>query len=317
LNQVVFVLLVRQFHFACCLHALRVALIGFCVLSSFATAQGLDREKIELRLLIADANDATKSVSDAFIAKYPAAAVEKTLVGTKFAANHLVVSIGANATRAACKNEAVSNLVVLFVTSLEFERIAQSCELRSITAIFAETSPRLQLDLIKEVFGNRAQVAVLTSDSTTKTHERLTAAARAAGISLSVEQITDLKNTVRTIARIPSIDVLLATADSGVYSSDNIREVLETTYRRGVPMIGFNPSSVKAGMLGATFANIDDVLNHFDDLQRTFVSTSRLPEPSHPRYWRTMFNDSVARSLSVEITASAKALGRLPSPRAN
>jgi putative tryptophan/tyrosine transport system substrate-binding protein len=280
-----------------------------------AVGQTIDRYRPDIRVVVGDATNTTKMATEALLNKYPFTGIEKDVLNTKFTPNQLVVAIGSGATRSVCKNETPSQLVVLFVTFVEYERVVQTCDIRSITAIFAETSPRAQLDLIREIFGQRSHIAVLTSDANTRSHERLLSTARNTTASIHVEQIADTREVVRSIARLPSVDVLLATIDSGVYTSNNIREILESTYRRGIPMVGFNPSSVNAGMLAATFANVDDVLNHFDELIRSFASSGRLPEPSYPRYWRVAINESVARSLSVVIPSTAKSLGRTPSAR--
>jgi putative tryptophan/tyrosine transport system substrate-binding protein len=299
------------FRFACAALLLPMALL------QHAVGQTIDRDRPDIRVVVGEATNTTKMVTEALANKYPSAVIERDVLNAKFTPNQLVVAIGSSATRSVCKNGTPSQLVVLFVTSVEYERIAQSCDVRSITAIFAETSPRAQLELVREIFGQRSHIALLTSDVNTRSHERLLATARSTTVSIHVEQIADSKEVVRSIARLPSVDALLATTDSGVYTADNIREILESTYRRGIPMVGFNPSSVNAGMLAATFANVDDVLNHFDELIRSFASSGRLPESSYPRYWRVAVNESVARSLSVVIPSTAKSLGRMPSVKSN
>jgi putative tryptophan/tyrosine transport system substrate-binding protein len=280
-------------------------------------AQTIDRDRLDIRVVVGEATNATKTVTEALAKKYPSAVVERDAPNVKFTPSQLVVTVGSPAARSACKNASIAHLVVLFVTSIEYERILQTCDIKSITAIFAETSPRAQLDLIREIFGSRSHIAVLTSDVTTRSHERLLAAIRSTTMTTHVEPIPDTKDVVRSIARLPLVDVLLVTTDSGVYTSDNIREILESTYRRSIPMVGFNPSSVNAGMLAASFANVDDVLNHFDEVLRTFAATGRLTEASYPKYWRVAFNQSVARSLSVDIPSQAKLLGRSPTVRSN
>ena len=46
-----------------------------------------------------------------------------------------------------------------------------------------------------------------------------------------------------------SSDVLMAVPDSMIYSSSNIRNILLTSYRRGVPLVGVSQAYVNAGAL--------------------------------------------------------------------
>jgi len=49
-------------------------------------------------------------------------------------------------------------------------------------------------------------------------------------------------------------DVLLAVPDSEIYNSNSIRNILLSSYRRGIPLVGFSQAYVKAGALCAIFS---------------------------------------------------------------
>ena len=97
--------------------------------------------------------------------------------------------------------------------------------------------------------------------------------------------------------------------DSGLYTSENIRNLLEAAYRRSQAVIGFSAGLVAAGTLAAAYSNIDDTLDQLDELVVS-ASSGRIPEPMYPKYWRVAINEHVARSLNIVVDDTARALGR-------
>ena len=54
-------------------------------------------------------------------------------------------------------------------------------------------------------------------------------------------------------------EVLLAMPDSAVYNTDNVRNILLSTYRHKQGVIGFSADMVKAGALATTYSEIEDI----------------------------------------------------------
>jgi ABC-type uncharacterized transport system substrate-binding protein len=97
-----------------------------------------------------------------------------------------------------------------------------------------------------------------------------------------------------------------------VYSAENFRNILLSTYRHNQSVIGFSADMVRAGALATTYSNIEHINAHVADIAHDFVLTGELGAPQFPRYFRTAINEGVARSLQVTVSDEARKFGREP-----
>jgi ABC-type uncharacterized transport system substrate-binding protein len=69
---------------------------------------------------------------------------------------------------------------------------------------------------------------------------------------------------------------------------------------------------VKVGALATTYSEIEDINTQVAEIAAAFVVTGELAPPQFPRYFRTLVNEGVARSLDVRVTDNARRFSRLP-----
>lgn len=183
---------------------------------------------------------------------------------------------------------------------------------RVVTAIFAEASPINQMALIRSIYTRRVTVGVLLTESTANQEQLVQRAARANDLDIEVRLVGRYENVVRVLASLTSISVLLCVPDRDLYTADNLRGILESTYRRNQAVIGFSTSLVAAGTLAAAYSTIDDTIAQLEDVINALL-TGRATPPTYPSYWRTAVNDTVARSLNLVVSDATRTLGE-PSP---
>jgi ABC-type uncharacterized transport system substrate-binding protein len=127
-----------------------------------------------------------------------------------------------------------------------------------------------------------------------------------------VEDYSDGDDINFALNRVGQAQVLLAMPDRTVYSAENFRNILLSTYRHNQAVIGFSADMVRAGALATTYSNIEHINAHVADMATDFVNTGELGPPQFPRYFRTAINEGLARSLQVNVTEEAKKFGREP-----
>ena len=182
--------------------------------------------------------------------------------------------------------------------------------LMSMTAIYAEPAPADQLRLISLLYKRPVRVAAIVSRDTGFLKPVLDGAA-----TVEVEDYSDGDDINFALNRVGQAQVLLAMPDRTVYSAENFRNILLSTYRHNQAVIGFSADMVRAGALATTYSNIEHINAHVADLAGDFVSTGELGPPQFPRYFRTAINEGLARSLQVNVTDDAKKFGREPLPK--
>jgi ABC-type uncharacterized transport system substrate-binding protein len=108
-----------------------------------------------------------------------------------------------------------------------------------------------------------------------------------------------------------SSDVLLAVPDSEIYSSSNVRNILLTSYRHKVPLIGISQAYVNAGALGAIFSTPEQLAEQAGNIISSFFRERKLPGPQYPASFGIALNLQVARSLGIELDSPEAIRGRM------
>jgi len=293
----------------------RQILLSLTALAVAPSAEAASLNKPELRVLISSEVTATLQVVEALRARFPALLSSTDVRALAHRRGQAIyVAIGPAALQTALDAELQGPVVSLFTSRQTFHKslgTAAPPRNRQVVAIYAEASPEAQLELIAAIYQRRVSVGVLLTDTTAPLEAELKRSAQKLNLELVLHRIRPDANVLRELPSLSSATVLLAIPDSSVFSVDNLRSILESTYRRGQPVVGFSPSLVNAGTLAAAYASSEDVLAHLD-LLLSDLEAGRSGESQYPTYWRIAVNETVARSLNVLMTDEVRALGKRP-----
>lgn len=270
----------------------------------------------EVRAIVADDSATTRLAVEALKQRIPTLTVVQRERPPLRRPSTVALAIGPAALRAALDDNGEGPVMSLFSSQSTFNRLAGAMPsgARRVSAIFAEAAPEAQLQLIRALFERKVAVGVLLSETTAHLEARLERAARRHDLELKVHRVAPGANVVRELNVLVASDVLLALPDPNLYSGNTLPSLLDSTYRRGKPLIGFSASFVEAGALAAAIATAEDVAAQVQDALAD-PDPSRLPEPAYPLYWRVVVNEQVARSLNIPIADTVRALGNRPSGR--
>ena len=88
-----------------------------------------------------------------------------------------------------------------------------------------------------------------------------------------------------------------------------------TTYRNGQAVVGFSAALVRAGALATTYSEVEEINAQLEELVNDYDGNGRLPEPQFPKYFRTLINEDVARSLNLVVDEIARNFAYRPGQR--
>jgi putative ABC transport system substrate-binding protein len=291
------------------------ALLGSGVGAAMAAAAGGKRE---LRVVMGPETESSKQMLQALRSRYPGLVVDAEPAALEARGGAAVyVALGPAALRKVWASD-VKQPVMSVLASSQLLRGLQAHDAPSgrdrsnVSAIFADASPAAQLQLVSTLFERRVTVGVLLSDASAYLEKPLRLAALQYGIELMIERADPGADTVRSLAALSGAQVLLAVPDASLYTPETLRAVLESTYRRGMPVVGFSAATVTAGTLATAHAGLDDVWAELIEVLDVALAGGVMPpwpEPHFPRYWRVVVNQSVARSLGVSVSDRVLGLG--------
>ncbi|MFA5170959.1 MAG: ABC transporter substrate binding protein [Sulfuriferula sp.] len=217
----------------------------------------------------------------------------------------LVVTVGVKASQFVAARTATPVLAVMLPKRSYEDSVLRTPHSKEISAIYLDQPWERQVDLIRVVLPGANKVGVLHSAAMGLDTVGLGKALSRRGLELGL-QLLKIPDAlfVNLDTLLDSSDVLLAVPDSEIYSSNNIRNILLTTYRRGIPLIGLSQAYVNAGALSAVFSTPEQIAAQASAETLAFAQTHQLPEPQYPSLFKVAVNQDVARTLSVPIQSA-------------
>lgn len=226
----------------------------------------------------------------------------------------LYVTIGPAALREVAARECDCVVISAFTSSQVVRAIQATlppARAAAITAVYAEPAPSDQLRLVSRLYRRPVRIAAILGADT----DFLKPALEAGGVTVLEASANDDIN--RLLNQIAQAEVLLALPDSAVYNTENFRNILLSTYRHKQGVIGFSGDMVKAGALATTYSEVEDIDAQVADIAAGYVAGGELPPPQFPRYFRTVVNEGVARSLDVGVSDAARSFARRAAERSS
>lgn len=222
----------------------------------------------------------------------------------------LIVTVGMKATELAATQTGIPVLAVMIPKASSASLLAQASvqnPARSISAIYLDQPWDRQLDFVRAALPKHRKIGLLYSEDTHIDVARLHQDIANRGGSLIARPIRFSESLYSSLENIlEDSDVLLAIPDSAIYNSNSIRNILLTSYRYRIPLIGLSQSYVNAGALCAIFSTPEQLAEQASTTAILFARTRQLPGSKYPVAFTIAVNQQVARSLGIE----------LPSPEA-
>lgn len=227
----------------------------------------------------------------------------------------LVVAVGSNATRVALQRSDGPPVIATLLTRTAFEKIRSESPARRapVSVLYLDQPLPRQLAFIQRLFPENRRVMTIVSESLENQIPLLKRHAAASQISVDATVLFNGDNLVPVMERMLGEDgVFLALPDSMVFSRDNIRPFLLTTYRYQRPVIAFSPAFVQAGALAALHTTPAQLALEISQwLGRLGPGNMNLPPPQGPSRFSVTVNSQVARSLKLTLPSESEILATL------
>ena len=219
----------------------------------------------------------------------------------------LIITVGMQATELAAARSSVPVLAVMIPKAGYENLLAQTATQKSapavsrnMSAIYLDQPWDRRLDFLQATLPERRRVGLLHSPNTRIDIGQLRQNVAKRGGSLVTQPVVSVDGLFANLESvINDSDVLIAIPDGVIYSNSNIRNILLTSYRHNVPLIGLSQSYVNAGALCAIFSTPKQLAEQTSSAVNLFARTRRLPDSRYPDAYTIALNPQVARSLGI------------------
>lgn len=216
----------------------------------------------------------------------------------------LLVPLGAKAAQGAAKFDQA--LFAALVSRQSFEKLFPSHR-RALSAIYLDQPVSRHLQLVRAAQPRARSVGAVLGPLQSVSQSELSDAANNAGLRLSTAVLSGGDLFASLQALLPNVDALLLFPDPLVVNRSSVQNLMLTTYRQRVPVVGYSQNLVEAGALVAVYSTPHQIGQQVaETIQRILPARQwELPPPAYPKYFTIKTNNSVARSLEIEMPSEA------------
>ncbi len=170
-------------------------------------------------------------------------------------------------------------------------------------AVWLDQPPERFARLIVRAFPQARRVGVLQGMQSAPALDRLAPVLQQHQLTMVRSPlVTDPQMLFSALSTIlPDVDVLLAQPDSVLFNPDTLQNVLITSYRQRVPLVGFAESHVRAGATVGLFTQPADVAGQVATAVQHLLGAGRLPAATWSSGARVAVNTQVAHSLGLTL----------------
>jgi putative ABC transport system substrate-binding protein len=220
----------------------------------------------------------------------------------------LLVTVGSNAFLAAVNAEIKTPILATLLPRAAFDRIVEVAGRhgsRTLSAVVLDQPVGRQLDLIHIALPDKTRIGVVLGSESQALAGELQAAAAERDLHLETSRASGTDDIFHALQRLfGNSEVLLAEPDPTVFNGATIQNILLSTYRVQMPLIGFSPAYVKAGALVALYSTPAQIGVQAGDIARAVLAGKAMPPPQSPREFSVGTNAHVAHSLGLHIDAA-------------
>lgn len=217
----------------------------------------------------------------------------------------LIVAVGMKASASAIRQSKVPVLVVMVPRVSYEESIRKSVNSDNaslISAIYLDQPWERQFNFIQAALPKHTRIGILLSDNSLLDVRHMKKQASKHNLTLVLRNVLPGENLYSALDEVlTGGDLLLAVPDNTIYNSIEIRNILLSCYRSGIPFIGLSQAYVNAGAIGAIFSTQQQLADQIEESIRYFIKYGKLPIDSYSREFTISLNPEVARSLSINL----------------
>ena len=223
----------------------------------------------------------------------------------------LLVGLGAKALASVARAAGGRPVVGALVSRSTLEDLNVSAT-DHLSVIALDQPAERWLALIQAAFPGRQQVGILGSPANLRSMRNLERRASERHLGLTSESLATSEDLVPRLSKLlPRIGVLLALPDPLVHNRNTVQPLLLTTYRAGVPVVGYSDSYLQAGCTVALYSTAPQIGRQVMETLKQVAEGQAPPSLQPPRYYTVGVNEAVSRSLELSLPSAADLEDRL------
>jgi len=217
--------------------------------------------------------------------------------------NILLIAIGSATTKTLLDAKIDLPILSTLIPRHVFKSLKQTYKnKKNWSGLFINQPISRQFHLISAVIGKNKKTAVLLGPYTKDLSQPLKEVS--ANISIREieisEQVPEALNSLNK-----SFDVLLTIPDPVIYNRNTLRQILLSSYRNKLPLIGFSQAYVKAGAVAAIYSKPEQISDQISRIVKQYFMLNEFENLEYyPDDFSVALNKKIARSLGINLASN-------------
>lgn len=216
----------------------------------------------------------------------------------------LIIAVGSRTSKAlldSVHDNAILSLLIAENLALNFEKLYP--QKTNWHSLLLDHPLERYFYLIDALLGKHTNTGLILGELSETLQAEYQQAARNSGHSLQIENIQHTEQLAETIKNLSyRSDVLLMSADPGIYNSSTIRSILLSSYRHRLPVIGFSKNLTHAGAIAAIYSEPEQISQQAVTIIRQILRGQATEKYYSPSDFSVSLNLQVARSLGYRFS---------------
>jgi ABC-type uncharacterized transport system substrate-binding protein len=216
----------------------------------------------------------------------------------------LVIAVGSRAAQVAVRIAGTRPVLAVLAPRSALEPLRGGMG-TTLSSVYLDQPPDRLMALVRAVLPQAHRAGMLAGPDLQPGPGEYRRVADEQGFSLNIQALAASDNPSSRITRIlDDSEVVLAPYDPLVFGTATAKWLLYMAYQRGLPVIGFSRSYVRAGALAAVYSTPEQIGRQAAEIvQHWLLDGDRaLPAAAYPAYYSVDVNTSVARTLGIDAT---------------
>ncbi|MEQ6341485.1 MAG: hypothetical protein M3A44_07470 [Gammaproteobacteria bacterium] len=183
------------------------------------------------------------------------------------------------------------------------QRRSEANPVRDLSAIYLDQPLPRQINLLRLALPQCKRLGVVLGTASQTLLPDMENAAEKEGLRIYSRIAKNDSSLIATLNDVlAESDMILAIPDPLIFNRYTVQNLLLTTYRQKIPVIGFSQAYVRAGALMAVYSTPAQIGQQVAEVLRLAATRNwKLPAPQYPRYYTITINRQVARSLELRL----------------
>lgn len=290
----------------------------FCLFAVLPLPSRADGDSLSVSLVLSDSSAPYRQFAESLGRSLAASDADVNITEqptANGAKTGLVIAVGMRALESAIANPDAPVLGVMIPQAgyeLLLEKQSGQNRPWAISAIFLNQPWERQLDFIRAALPGHGRIGLLYPQDTQTDLAGLRQDISGRGLLLDARPVGSAEMLFPVLNELlDNVDLLLAIPDSAIYNSNNVRNILLTSYWHKVPLVGISQGYVNAGAICAIFSTPEQLATQTAGVIVSFARNGQLPPPQYPALFSIAINRQVARSLEVVLDTPEAIRGRM------